>query len=183
MGMTMRGQNASESAKVPNAVIMQLGDIMADGSFDYKALRPTQVDQSNMKFIAKPGDLIFRGRGASIAATVVFETPLPIVVAAPLVLIRPNHSEIDPGFLAWSLTNKSARRYYSDRSQGSVIVGIGKRDLAEMKIALPAMKSQKKIGNLKRLLAKESQLKERLAVAKNQLMETILEDLVQKESL
>jgi restriction endonuclease S subunit len=137
---------------------MQLGDLDADGNVQINSMTPFTVEKKFKHFIVKPGDLVFRGRGAGITVAVMPNTALPVIVASPLIIIRPDHKKVDPDYLVWALTNDNARRYYAQYARGSVIVGIGKHDLEKIEIQLPAIQFQKKIGKIKNLQLKESQL-------------------------
>jgi restriction endonuclease S subunit len=107
-------------------------------------MTPFTVEKKFKHFIVKPGDLVFRGRGAGITVAVMPNTALPVIVASPLIIIRPDHKKVDPDYLVWALTNDNARRYYAQYARGSVIVGIGKHDLEKIEIQLPAIQFQKK---------------------------------------
>lgn len=182
VGLTLRDKTASEQTSQEKVFLMQLGDLDAQGEIQMHKMSPRDRDEAFEKFIVVPGDVVFRGRGG-ISATVIQDSDLPFVVVSPLIVIRPDTQKIDPHYLVWALTNKHALKYYSEHSQGSVILSVGKRDLEEMPIDLPELKIQKKIGNLKILEAKETKLLETLAQSKAKLTEALIHDAIRKEKI
>ena len=180
-GVTLREKPVPSKRIQGSVLLMQLGDLDTDGNIQAHTMCPSAPQKLFEKFIVKSGNLIFRGRGAGIAVTVMPELDLPIVATSPLMIIKPNTQKIDPHYLAWALTNNHARRYYAEHSRGSNIIGIGKRDLDLMEINLPALRSQKKIGNLKKLEAQEHKLLVQLQSSKTKLLEALIEDVIRKE--
>jgi restriction endonuclease S subunit len=180
-GVTLREKPVPSKRITGNVLLMQLGDLDTDGNIQTQTMSPSVPQELFEKFIVKSGDLIFRGRGAGIAVTVVPELDLPIVATSPLIIIKPNTQKIDPHYLAWALTNNHARRYYAEYLRGSSIMGIGKRDLDVMGIDLPALRSQRKIGNLKKLEAQEHRLLAQLQRSKAKLVAALIGDVIDKE--
>jgi hypothetical protein len=172
-GLTLR-ERPSLSLSAPNALLMQLGDLSADGNILFDRLIPFSADRQAEAFFAKAGDLVFRGRGAGIVAAVMPKTEMPVVIAAPLMIIRPNPQQVDPDYLAWMLTAENARRHYAQRAQGSAIVGVGKRDLENLEIYLPDLQTQKKVAMLKRLQKREALLLERLRRTQGKLIDALI---------
>jgi restriction endonuclease S subunit len=109
------------------------------------------------------------------------ETEWPVVAASPLMIIRPNTQKVDPYYLAWTLTNDQARRYYAEHARGSSIVGIGKRDFELLEISLPPMNIQKKVGQLKNLETEEQNLLTRYQKTKSTLVEALIIETIYKE--
>ena len=180
-GATLREKPIAALGKRGRVLLMQLGDLGADGAIRTRHMIPIAHQSFFDKFTIQTGDIVFRGRGAGIVATVMPATELPIVVASPLMIIRPDVNKVDPHYLVWALINENARRHYAERSQGSNIIGIGKRDLDQLEIDLPPLHVQKKIGQLKRLETEEQHLLNRYQKAKTRLVETMIFDAIQKE--
>lgn len=181
-GLTLRDKTSSEHTSQAKALLMQLGDLDTQGEIQTHKMSPYDYEESFEKFIVQPGDLVFRGRGG-ISATVIQNSDLPLVVVSPLIIVRPDTQKIDSHYLAWALTNKQALKYYSEHSQGSVILSVGKRDLEEMPIDIPELRIQKKIGNLKILETKENKLLSKLAQSKSKLTEALIHDAIRKEKI
>ena len=162
-----------------NALLMQLGDLDTDGNILFHNALPILMDKSLNRFIMKPHDLVFRGRGAGIVAAVMPETDLPVIAASPLMIIRPEINQVDPAYLAWALTSDHARRHYAIHSRGSAIIGIGKRDLERLEISLPELGIQRKIGKLKHLEIREKQLLARYQKMKSRLLDMLITNAIQ----
>ena len=180
-GVTLREKPIPSVQPDGNVFLMQLGDLNTDGTVQTHSMIPTAYESLFEKFIVKPGDIVFRGRGAGIVAAVVPETMWPIVAASPLMIIRPDTQKVDPHYLVWALTNDLAHRYYAEHARGSNIVGIGKRDLDQLEIDVPPMATQKKIGQLKNLESEEQHLLTRYRQAKARLVEALIIEAIHKE--
>lgn len=147
-----------ETAAHPDSYLMQLGDLDANVGLNFNAMLPFVGLQTYSKFIAKPGNLVFRGRGAGINAVEIIKTDKPIVVASPLMIIRPNHKRVDSAYLKWAITNIHAYRHYTQYLSGSVIMGVGKQALDKLEIDLPDLSTQQKISQIKQLQTQEAEL-------------------------
>jgi hypothetical protein len=121
-GATLKGKPTH--ALAPNASLMQLGDLGRDGDIQFDSMTPFVMEKQFERFVAKAGDLVFRGRGAGIAVTVMSEVDIPIIVASPLMIIRPDHKQVDSNYLAWALTTEDARRHYAQYARGSAKLSI-----------------------------------------------------------
>ena len=178
-GATLRGQPSYSSS--PNASLMQLGDLGRDGDIQFDSMMPFIMEKQFERFVAKVGDLVFRGRGAGIAVAVIPEGHRPIIVASPLMIIRPDHKQVNPDYLAWALTTEDARRHYAQYASGSAIIGIGKRDLETLEIHLPALQTQLKLAKFKKLQEQEALLMSRHQVVRAKLVEALISSSIHKE--
>lgn len=147
-----------EHAEQPDSYLMQLGDLDANGGLNSSAMLPFIGLQPYFKFIAKPGDLVFRGRGAGINAVAITETDIPIIVSSPLMILRPDHKKVNSAYLKWAITSIKAYRHYAQYMSGSVIMGVGKQDLDMLEIDLPDLSTQQKISKIKKLQTQEAEL-------------------------
>jgi len=182
-GVTLREKPVPATDGNAQVLLMQLGDLNTEGNIQsHTMLKVSQQDHFD-KFMVSAGEIVFRGRGAGFVAAVMPHAELPIVVASPLIIIRPNLKKVDPHYLVWAMTNDHARRYYAEHSRGSNIVGIGKRDLDQLEIDLPPINVQKMIGQVEQLAAEEQRLLTRYQKAKSRLVEAmIVESINNKES-
>ena len=171
-GATLRDK--PQHSVTPNSLLMQLGDLDSAGQLRFETMIPFLHEGQFAKSIVVPGDLIFRGRGAAITVAVMPETEKPIIVAAPLIVIRPDLNKVDPHYLAWALETTAAYRHYAEFSRGSAIVGICKRDLEIFEITLPELRIQRKISMLKNLQAQETRLLTRHRTLREKLLNTLL---------
>lgn len=181
-GVTLREKPVPATNGNAQALLMQLGDLDSEGNVQTHTMIPVPMQGYFEKFVVEPGQIVFRGRGAGFVAAVMPRSELPIVVASPLIIIRPDIRKVDPHYLVWALTNDSARRYYAEHSRGSTIVGIGKRDLEQLEIDLPPIAAQKMIGQVEQLAAEEQRLMTRYQKAKSRLVEAMIVEALNKES-
>ena len=179
-GKTLRDKPAPVVHENADALLMQLSDLDASGNLQLHTMIPFRQEKRFERFVVAPGDIVFRGRGAGIAAAVISEAALPIVVVSPLMIIRPNRSKVAPEYLAWLLTTENARRHYAQHLQGSTIIGIGKRDLETLEISLPPLQTQQRIGTLIRLQAQESQLIAQYQTARAKLLNAQISKSIHK---
>jgi len=180
-GITLREKPTALLPEDANAFLMQLSDLDTAGTLQIHSMIPVRLEKAFERFIAKPGDIVFRGRGAGIAAAVMPETLHPVIVVSPLMIIRPNRLKVDAEYLAWTLTTESARRHYAEYSQGSAIVGIGKQNLETLEIPLPPLQTQQKIGKLMRLQSQETQLITRYQTARAKLFNAQISKSIHQE--
>ena len=171
-----------EASLCPDSYLMQLGDFSANDGPIFGTMLSYSGLRTYSKFVAKPDDLVFRGRGAGINATVITKTDKPIIVASPLITIRPNLNRVNPEYLQWVLTNKEAHRHYAKHISGSFIMGIGKQDLGTLEIDLPDLSIQVEVGKIKKLQTQETELLTRYKNKQAQLYESIINTL-SKEKL
>lgn len=181
-GVTLREKPQMVILEAGAVLLMQLGDLDAEGNICEQSMTPVPQQKMYDKFVVEAGDIVFRGRGAGIVAAVMIETEIPVVAASPLIIVRPDKQKVDPHYLVWALTNDLARRYYAEHSRGSAIVGIGKRDLDQFEIDLPSLDIQKKIGQLKKLESREQHLLAQYQKTKRRLIEVMITDALHQEN-
>ncbi|MDD4616449.1 MAG: restriction endonuclease subunit S [Alphaproteobacteria bacterium] len=180
-GITLREKPLALLPEDADALLMQLSDLDTAGAIQAHNMIPVRLEKAFERFIAKPGDIVFRGRGAGIAAAVMPETLHPVIVVSPLIVIRPNRSKVDAEYLAWTLTTESARRHYAEYAQGSAIIGIGKQNLETLEIPLPPLQTQQKIGKLMRLQSQEFELVTRYQMARAKLLNAQIRKSIHQE--
>ena len=92
--------------------IAQVGDVHLDGTFQATNLIQTFYHRAYEKFIAKPGDVIFRGRGGC-AAALVEQSKQAKLIASPLIIIRLKTKTLLPEYLVWFLNSQEAACYFA----------------------------------------------------------------------
>lgn len=176
MGLTLRG--SVDDLPTGPVRLLQLRDVDIGGKIAETGLASVEADPSYERFTARPGDLVFRGRGAGIAAALVSAADGELIIASPLILIRPDPTLVEPAYLAWALTAPPAQRHYAQFMQGTSITGVGVRDLSELSIDLPDLATQRKIAALVALQRQEAELLQRLASARSRLIDGLIHQLV-----
>lgn len=158
--------------------LMQLGDVGPQGEISLSDLPFVEREPGFDRCILASGDLVFRGRGAGIAAAVVPPHEGEIVVALPLIIIRPEQQVVDPGYLAWVIGSPLSQRHFAMHMRGTGIVGVGKRDLETLEIDLPDLETQRKIAALVSLQRREAQLIDLHQDLRRQLLDSLLTTMV-----
>ena len=122
----------------------------------------------------KPGDLIFRSRGASFGA-VVFNWDEPAIAAAPLIVIRvKDNAQVLPEYLSWYISQPIAQRFFSTRSEGSSLKMLSQKHLLDLEVELPSFEQQKEIALLGGLMERETHLTKKLINRKKLHMSGLL---------
>jgi type I restriction enzyme M protein len=160
--------------------LMQLGNLDVSGEILFENMIGVAQDDSYEEYFAEEGDLVFRGRGAGIAVAVMPPHQGNVAIVAPLILIRPNRTLIEPGYLAWVLEAPKAQRHYARYAQGTVLMGIGKKDLETVGIDMPSMETQKKLSALVALQKKEEKLLNQYRTVRKQLVSALLCEIIVK---
>lgn len=175
-GMTLRSRPKS----VPGGLVrlMQLGDFDPSGAISFATMIRVDREPEHDRYVIRAGDLVFRGRGAGIAACVVPQHTGEIAVVAPLIVIRPQRERVDPAYLEWFLGTQDVRRHLERHMRGSLVMGIGKADLQNVEVPLPDMETQRAVGELERLRKREGELVERYQSLRERLFDRLLSDLV-----
>lgn len=97
-----------------------------------------------------------------------------VVVAAPLILIRPDPGLVDPGYLVWALRTSRAQQHFALHARGTSVIGVGKRDLETLQIPLPDLPTQHRIAAVVALQQREADLLRRLQATRQQLIDSLL---------
>jgi restriction endonuclease S subunit len=123
----------------------------------------------------RPGDVLFRTRGATNLAVLVEAVPDLTVALSPLVIIRSRDSSIlDPGYLHWVLNSEALRDDIEREARGTIIRMVGAKSLQDLQIPLPPIARQRNIAAVARMARHERELEARLQARRQQFAEQIL---------
>ena len=159
--------------------VLQLRDVSAGA--DFAVPEPLRYDlPAAERFQVVDGDLIFRSRGEPNTAAVVRSAlPEPVVVIAPLMILRPDRRKLLPDFLAWSLNRPETQRALSSEAQGTSLRMISVATLEKLQIAVPDLATQKQIVEIDALGRREARLLQQLAASRTQLLTTLLGEVAE----
>lgn len=107
----------------------------------------TFVIKKEKSVISEGNEVIVPASGESakdISRASVIDTA-GLILGGDLNIIRPNEN-INPVFLALTISNGSQQREMSKRAQGKSVVHLHNSDLKEVNLLYPSLKEQKKIG-------------------------------------
>lgn len=123
----------------------------------------------------RPGDVLFRTRGASNLAVLVEAIPDLTVALSPLVIIRSrDQTLLDPGYLHWVLNSEALREDIDREARGTIIRMVGAKSLQDLQIPLPPIARQRDIAAVARMARQEHELEARLRARRQQFVEQVL---------
>ena len=99
------------------------------------------------KAIVKKGDVVISSRG-NFRAGAIGSGLKNIIAASSVYILRPKSSDIIPEYLAIFLNSQGGQKQINEKATGAVINTILRKDLENITIALPDLKTQEKIVEL-----------------------------------
>lgn len=155
--------------------VVQMGDIQADGVLNLSELVSTRFEGARPECWLDPGDVVLGSRGGALPATLISKGLGNAIAASSILIIRPEREVLDPGYLVWFLNYPSlGQRQLLANQQGSNIQTVNPKGLADIKIHLPPLEVQCRIGSLSELQRRENKLAERLQAKRSQYMDAVL---------
>lgn len=174
-GMTKREKIGAASG---DSVLVQMGDILPTGTLVIDQERRIDLSPEMDRFVVGEGDVLFRGKGAGIAAAVVPPGCPSLVAAAPIIILRPDRSFIEPGYLAWAISSPAAVRHYMLTARSVGMLTVGATELGTLKIRIPDIETQRAVAELVSLQRREAVLLERYVGLKQQFMDVAIEQRI-----
>lgn len=163
---------------VGNTYVIQMRDIAEDKSRVVNTPHMVNGSKIHEKHLLQQGDILFMGKGANNFAVCYGEKFKPAVAASAFFMIRPDQEKVNPKFLCWYINGKKAQAFIESNRAGSYIPNVNKSVLQELEIVVPPMKLQNTIAELYQLTVKERNLLGHIRDKREQLMNTILNDLI-----
>ena len=173
-GVTFRSRMQPASSGTRVIQMKDLGDnnlVRLHNSIHINHTKPRQQQ------LARAGDIIFRSRGQTNTAALLWEETQNTVVAAPLFRVRPDTEKVMPEFLLWWINQPSSQAYLASRSKGTRVKMLSKRSLENLKVKLPSLAQQRKIADFFSLSTREQQLLEAIKNCKATYTQGILMQL------
>lgn len=96
----------------------------------------------------KKYDLFLVSEGASLGENCIWDSNEKIVLGQRLYAIRTNENKLDPWFFAMYMQTNKFKNQISQISTGSTVFGISQPILRNLKILLPDINKQRKIGKI-----------------------------------
>ena len=144
---------------------------MEDGHLTGEMPNLKELEEKYKKYCIETGNLVITKTGYP-PKIMVAEIPegLHILVSWIFYIIEVNRQKADSNYLAAYMNSPKGRLSLADISMGDVIPTISITELKNMKIPLPPMETQKKIGQeYKELVEEIKKLKAKLETAREQL--------------
>ena len=156
-GYTAR--NRLEDGGTNGILTLQLRDIASDGTIDLDRLLRSELNGLPDRYLVGAGDVIFRSRGEYNTATALDDRfRAPVVAVLPLIIIRPNVNVVIPEYVAWTINQLGAQRYFDTFARGTSMRMIPKSCIDELQINLPALTTQRRIVAVDALAEREKQI-------------------------
>ena len=155
--------------------VIALGDFSPEGHIDFERLPRMAAEDAPGRNLVSPGDVLFRSRGERTTAWAVPDHLRELIlVVSPIYVLRPDRRLILPEFLAWTLNQAPAQKYFDATAHGTSIRMVPKSSLDDLEIDVPDLNSQRLIASVDALAACERALTERSAALKYQLVNHLL---------
>jgi hypothetical protein len=162
---------------------IQLRDTAIEGGLNSDGAGAYRLDTIPPRYWAKPGDVLFRSRGDRNTATCLpASLGAPAVAVMPLVILRPDPSQTDAGYLAWFINQPSTQRYFDMCARGTSMRMIPVGCLAQLQVPLPSIETQRTIAQLDDLARRECALTHRLAERRQQIVALALMDKAHQDT-
>lgn len=122
--------------------------------------------------LLRAGDLLFRSRGCSNGAALVAEGIGPAVLAAPMLLIRPN--KVLPAYLCWYINAPATQAQLATLAEGTSVRMISAEALKALPVPLPSPAAQQHIIRLAAMAEREQSLVAQIATQRQRLTTHVL---------
>ena len=172
MGYTFRSRLEPEMGG--DVAVIQMKDIDDSNLLHPENLIRIQMPELKDKHLVQEGDLMFKSRGVSNAASLVAGNLGRTVLAAPMMLIRPDADKVDAAYLQWFINQPSPQKILSAQAAGTAVKMISKAALEQLVIAVPPLESQRRIVEIGRFASLEARITTELMDRRKVLIERIL---------
>lgn len=172
MGYTFRSRLEPEMGG--DVAVIQMKDIDDSNLLHPENLVRIQMPELKDKHLVQEGDLMFKSRGVSNAASLVAGNLGRTVLAAPMMLIRPDADKVDAAYLQWFINQPSIQSVLSAQAAGTAVKMISKAALEQLVIAIPPLETQRRIVEIGRVASLEAKITNELMDRRKVLIERIL---------
>lgn len=133
-----------------------------------------RVDLADVKehHLIRQGDLVFRSRGRTNSVALISADIGPVVLAAPMLLIRP--VEVLPAYLLWYINLPTVQATLAAQAEGTSVRMISKAALEALEIPVPSRRKQQLIVEASALATAEQGLLEQIASKRKRLADGVL---------
>lgn len=122
--------------------------------------------------LIKQGDLLFRSRGRTNSVALVSTSIGLAVLAAPMLLIRPQ--KVLPRYLLWYINLPSVQATLAIQAEGTSVRMISKGALETLEIPIPTRRKQQLIVEVSELATQEQGLLQQIAQGRKRLADRVL---------
>lgn len=130
------------------------------------------LPKGKARHLLRAGDVLFRSRGRSNGAAQVLDGTGPAVLAAPMLLIRPQR--VLSEYLCWFINAPVAQAQLAALSEGTSVRMISAEALKTLDIPVPSRATQQRIVQAAALAEQEQTLLAQIAALRQRLTNHIL---------
>jgi len=165
-------QSRTKIVEVPDGThrIIQGRDFSSIDHLNYISLALIKPERKPEPYTVTQNDILFQARGINHFAYCIEDDFNNTLAGNSFYIINPNVELVLPQYLAWFLNQQSILKYLQSEAGGSIISFISKRTLSRLKVEIPPLNVQKKIGAVQTLLKREAQLKTEISILKSNLI-------------
>lgn len=143
-----------------DAYVLQLKDVTTRAPADVAGAIRALVGAPAAHHLAK-GDVVLKGRGTTHCAVVEsIPVDLPVVAAAPILVLRPKPGMVEPAFLRWLLNHPISQARLAADAVGTYIPTLTKSLIEDFEIELPPIETQRLITEVATLAEREREILE-----------------------
>jgi hypothetical protein len=172
MGYSFRSR--LEPDATGGVAVIQMKDIDDSNLVHAEHLVRVQMPDLKSHHLIKPGDLLFRSRGTTNSAALVGADLGQAVLAAPMLVIRPNTDALDPAYLQWLINHPATQADLASQAAGTAVKMIGASVLLDLPVTVPSLDIQRLIVEAARLASRETALLDRLKQRRKALIDSQL---------
>ena len=149
--------------------------VQIDGSARLKAL------PGSTEAFLRGGDVLLQPRGTRLSTGVLAQQPIPVVAAAPLLVLRCNPEQIAPEFLVLFLRLPGTQALLRNSAVGTYIPQVPRAAIADVLVDIPSLASQRKLVEFAQFKRREAELMARLSDKRERLLELAVRELAKKD--
>ena len=172
MGYTFRSRLEPEMDG--DVAVIQMKDIDESNLLHPEGLARIRMPELKDRHLVQEGDLMFRSRGVTNTAALVAGNLGRSVLAAPMMLIRPDTERVQAEYLLWFINQASIQKILSVQAAGTAVKMISKAALEQLEVSVPPLKTQKSIVEIGHLATLEAQLATKLMERRKVLIDGAL---------
>lgn len=164
----------------PNVLYLQVNDFDNEGAI-LSTTKPTALlEEKNRNHILNYGDLLFAAKGNKNFSTIFTKYEYDCVASSSFLVIRIlNKDVVMPEYLNWYLNLPRTIEHLSINAVGTSMPSITKSMLEYVALALPSIKTQKKVIEIARLQKHEQRLLVLIAAKRQILIDNRLKQIIE----
>lgn len=163
-----------------NWSVVQMKDIDEDSRLRFEGLMMIQADLGSPKQVLQKGDLVFRSRGQVNTAALVDQELDRVLLASPMLLVRPK-KDVIPRFLQWWINTPATQVALSEMAEGTSVRMVSKESLQKLEVPIPPLEIQKAISELASMAVREQELLAELSRLRRRWCDFVLCDLANRK--